>query len=245
MTDAPHGPDASWQPKQREWNWADLFGAVEHSELTLPPSEREQHRDMLWRDMCTEFDARYLEAYLAQKDITLSSEFNAFCNAWRHDENQHYSALRRIYSLLFGDSEDAINHQMKEREVAFEPISHLLRDEFDALFLLTFDEFTSAHAYLSDVPVYESFGPSGFAQWARYASRDEALHARNAVTIIKRRHPHRVAEVPAVLDRILDHIRSDVFQYKATFVLNDQYDDEEVVAASTSIRECFKGSFAS
>jgi hypothetical protein len=224
-----------WEALQRRWSWQDLFGNATRDQLVISSQARKELEFLMWRDLSTEYDARHFEDFVLQQNIDITDEFWDLCSAWKYDEQQHYDALKRIVSLLYDVPEAAVDARMLEQIPDFSAIASFFTEEFRILILLAFDEVISAQGYLDDVPMYDSFGPKGITEWVKNASKDEAVHARNALTLIRYRHAHRIPEVPGVVDEILDYLLKGKNGYRGTFVLDDDYDEVSFRMAADSV----------
>ena len=213
-------------PMQRSWSVAALFEGLGRDSVTCAPAEARAAEPRLWIDLAAEWDARLLEAFILERDRSLSADFHAFLEAWARDEERHTEGLLRLYSLVTGEDQASVRGRLMERRGDFRPVEPLLEDEFQLLVLLAYDEAMSTAGYREDIPFYQSLGPAAFGRLLRELKNDEAVHYRNAVELLVLAHSDRVEEVPRAVERV---VRFDEAQaeYQATFVLDhatDQFD---------------------
>ncbi|WNG50020.1 hypothetical protein F0U60_42295 [Archangium minus] len=208
-----------WNSEVGDWSSSELFARVRPEDIIMPEQDKRDYEPILWNDLCSEFDAQYMNTWIRRSGLTLSGEFHSFVEAWSRDEYNHYLGFRRIYSLFYGESEAAITERLEARKPDFRVIDDFGRDEFLLCAVLAYDEIATTRSYIDDTEFYGSLGPSAFRDWVRWLVADEARHFMNLLRVMQGRHAHRLAELPAVLDRILE-IDLTKDSYEATFVLD-------------------------
>ncbi|MGB5957853.1 hypothetical protein [Pseudomonas sp.] len=212
--------------KCHDWSSVELLKDLSPEVIIGNKEDIKYRQKHFWHDMSSEFDSKHFLIYLLKrKDLKLSDEFLEFVCLWHLDEQNHYRGLRKINSVLYGQSEELIEHQLKSRKPDFDPIEAFLTDEFTILLSIAFDEITSTRAYKQDFELFDSLGPSCLSTWIRNAAKDEAAHYGNAIKILKLRHQPRLKEAPAVLESILAHETSQTFTYNNTFIFDHDTDD--------------------
>lgn len=212
--------------KCHDWSSVELLKELSPATITKNKKDIKRRQENLWHDMSSEFDSKHFLLYLLKrKDLNLSDEFLEFTCLWHLDEQNHYRGLRKINSVLYGQSEELIERQLNAREPDFGAIEKFLTDEFTILLSIAFDDITSTRAYKQDFDFFDSLGPSCLSTWIRNAARDEAAHYGNTITILKLRHSSRLKEAPTILDNILAHETSQSFTYNNTFLFDHNTDD--------------------
>lgn len=111
------------------------------------------------------------------------------------------------------------------RKPNFEPIAHLIPGEFSLLVAIAFDEITSARAYAHDRNTFFQLGGTPFLTWVKYAGRDEAVHARNALKLLEHRHSHRRNDIAAQVEAICNYDLVGQIEYHGTFLFDHDTDD--------------------
>lgn len=185
----------------------------------------ETRRPYFEHDMSSEYDSVHLSNYLKLSGMVLSDGFDMLHDAWLRDEQNHYVGLREIYHRLYDVSRDDIDIQIMGRIPDFTPISHLIEDEFSLLVAVAFDEITSARAYAYDRDTFAELGGEPFLRWVKYAGRDEGVHARNALELLKHEHGHRLKEIPDRVDAICSYELVGDVSYHGTFLFDHDTDD--------------------
>ncbi len=177
---------------------------------------------MLYPDLFSEYDARFLSDYVRTLPCELSPQFYAVERAWGIDEGLHYIGFRVIYAALFDRTEGDVDAEMAERRagVTFDPIADLFGDEFSIACLLAYDELATVRAYRANAESYERLGPEA-VDFVRVVTADEGRHYRNFFRLLRSCHPHRLGELNRTLERIRDR---EGVPYGNTFVLD--HDDE-------------------
>jgi hypothetical protein len=209
-------------PKSAQWNSLQMLSGITSQDLYLESSRRDEVHDIIWGDLCSEYDAEHFCQYLRQSQIPFTPEFQAFETLWRQDELNHYQGFRQIYALLFQQNPKAIEDEMTTRTPNFKDLKEFLQDEFSICVVIAYDELATARTYPQDFKLYASFGPAPVGKWLKYVARDEGLHYDNALQIIARCHRHRLAELPALINRLVEFNVEDNHHYNATFLLNHE-----------------------
>lgn len=198
---------------------------------------RVQLHDTLWHSLSSEYDARHLSTFLRESALDLSGAFWSLESAWAEDEHRHYRALRWLYSHIYSVDESQLDAQLQQRQPNFDPLRPLLRDEFSLCVILAFDELASARSYARDRARFRPLGTAAVRLF-HWAARDEFLHCRNAVDLVRARHADRLADVPTVLAQAIAHDTSPQRRYDATFLLDQIPDSEENSLDEAFLREC-------
>jgi len=201
--------------------WSRLSAGARRATSGLDRARREELGAVLYPDLFSEYDARYLSRFLHEHG-SLSPEFLAAERSWACDEELHYRGFRAVYAALFGRTEADVDAEMAQREagVSFAPLAHLFEDEFTIACLLAYDELATVRAYRANRATYAALGPE-VALFARRVTADEGRHYRNFFRLIRDRHADRIPEVDAVLARIR---ACEGVPYGRTFVLD--HDDD-------------------
>lgn len=214
-----------YEPKYHDWSSEIILATLPQATSTATSALAEKRQDYFFHDMCSEYDSIHLSEFLRSSDIELSDDFWHLCSYWLRDENNHYRGLRRIYSQLYGGTTGEIAELVEARRPDFAPISKLIGSEFHVLICVAFDEITSARAYAKDREAYAELGGEPFHTWVKYAGRDEAVHARNALELIRHRYSHRLDEIPDHVERICDYDLKGDRAYYGTFLFDHDTDD--------------------
>ena len=173
---------------------------------------RAKLRAALWDDMVTEYDARFLVAYLERSPLCFSALFREMLERWEEDEVRHHRSFRRIYEGCFGDP----GAELEERRSDFAAIAHLFEGEFEILCLLAYDELATLRGYRGNLPLYDLLG-TGLGSFVRRVIGDEARHYAGFRAVLLAEHAHRLGEVSEVVARVR---AAEGLPYQATFVLD-------------------------
>jgi len=57
-------------------------------------------RELLWHEVCSEYDARHFLAHSLRRGGSMSADFSRFKDLWLAEENNHYLGFRRLYQRL-------------------------------------------------------------------------------------------------------------------------------------------------
>ena len=178
---------------------------------------------VLAADVESEYDARFLAAHLRRRLPSMGPAFRRALETWERDEELHYTGFAVIYRAAFGQSAAAHGERMAARaaDVDFEPLGHLIEDEFAVLCLLAYDELATVRAYRGHRSDYRPLGPSA-ERFVAEVTADEGRHAANFMRLLRSQHPHRLGEVPRAVERIR---ATEGTAYANTFVLDHDGDD--------------------
>jgi hypothetical protein len=175
--------------------------------------------NLLSRDVYSEGDARSLYDYIQSRSAEMSPEFLAMLDLWLEDELKHYEALRRTYHCISGVDFAEMNRQFAQRVHEIKPIEMVLADEFTLLVTLMFDEIGSVYSYRRDLwEYYRHFG-TAIQKIGHHLIKDEGMHFNNAAELLLLKHPHRLAEVRGLLERI-SALEKSLQKYHQTFFLD-------------------------
>jgi hypothetical protein len=222
--------DSSIVAKTHPWDLDSYLDRMYRAPILLPAAEIAERREFFIEAAQTEFDAEFLCQHLEQSGVSWTPEFLAFEREWRRDEYRHYVGFRCIYGRLYPDAgETALKEEIESALPDFTPIQSSLRDEFNVLTAIMFDEACTAKSYADELKFYARFGDPVFAEWVRHIAHDEANHMNNTLAVLKARHAHRLAEVPALLDGFVAHDQSGV-SYRNTFLFDHESYTFEFVA---------------
>jgi len=187
-------------------------------------------------DAASEYDARHLYAMLEPMLPGWPQPIASYFRRWQADERNHYSGLRRLWSLASGRQERQLDLKFSAREPDFGPLADLLTDPFRLMVALAYDERVTVQAYAVDYSLYDRLGPA-FGRWVRLTNRDEAFHYRNAIKIVRSLYSHRLHDVSEILERLLAHDLART-PYRATFLLD--HDDGGLYFTEARLRKCAK-----
>ena len=177
-------------------DWTALAESVPPHFRELSEEDRVKARLTLEDDMKSEYDARFLSAFLRTLDVPFTPAFWRAERQWAVDEQRHYEGVRSVNERLFG-CDDA---ELARRAPDFAPIAHLFGDEFAILCLGAYDELATVRAYRANLPLYDRLGP-GYARYMRRVIADEAKHYAAFLGVVRECHRHRLSEAEDVLDR--------------------------------------------
>jgi hypothetical protein len=207
---------------------ARLSESVRTHAAALGADELADLRELVWPDLFSEYDARFLSAHLAKLDLELGAHFRACERIWARDEELHYLGFRAAYAGLSGRSEAELEEEMRARRgaVDFAPLADLFAGEFEIACLMAYDELATVRAYRSGLERYARLGPEMLA-FVRCVIADEGRHSRNFLKLLREEHPQRLRQAGDVIDRIRDR---EGVAYGNTFVLDH---DDGVWSATT------------
>ncbi|MBB4189037.1 hypothetical protein GGE07_005717 [Sinorhizobium terangae] len=214
-----------FEAKYHLWSSLDVLGPDGSAPVGKWTELAEERRPYFEHDMSSEYDSIHLLNYLKSQGMLLSDGFKTLHEAWLRDEQNHYAGLREIYHRLYDTPREEIDRKIKGRIPDFRPIAHLIQDEFSLLVAVAFDEITSARAYAYDRDTYTALGGEPFLTWVKYAGRDEGVHARNALELLKYAHGHRLNELAERVDAICQYELAGDLHYHGTFLFDHDTDD--------------------
>jgi len=205
---------------QRALSSSDLRSISLHAAL-LGDAERDELETTIRLDVQSEFDARFLAEYLTEQSWEMSSAMATAIEQWLVDEELHKSLFLQVHEAAFPDRIADLRKDLLQRDrgVTFEPLKHLMRDEFEVLCLLAYDELATVKAYQVLIPQYMQLGPS-MEPVLKLVIRDEGRHYATFAHMLRKRHANRLAETPALIERIR---ASEGTPYANTFVLDHDY----------------------
>lgn len=222
--------DSKIQAKANSWDLNLYLDRMFRATITLPTAEVDESMEFFLSAAQTEFDAEFLCRYLEKSNVVWTPEFIAFEREWRRDEYRHYVGFRRVFGRLYpalGESwlKDRVENAISD----FEPIREFLRDEFNVLAAIVFDEACTAKSYSQELKFYAKLGDSVFQEWIRHIAQDEVNHMRNALAVLRVRHQARLSELPQILDSFIAHDSSGA-GYRNTFLFDHECYSSDFVA---------------
>lgn len=176
--------------------------------------------EILFEDVASEYDARFLAAHLRGLACEFSPEFRSAVADWERDEELHYRAVLQVYLRDF-DPARAVFERLAGRRPDFAPLGGLFTDEFSIAVLFAYDELCTVQAYTKNLPHYDAHDPE-LGERIRGIISDEGRHYAAFLRVARRRR-RGARELAAVLARIRDTAGTP---YAATFVLD--HDDREL-----------------
>lgn len=207
--------------KQTEWNPIDFLDALDFSKLVLDDEALEAERDLFWRDLYAEYDARYLYQCFLNKNPVRDPLMSELIEKWWLDEKLHAQGFAHLYAKLYNESHMDIYDRLSLRsaQANFDEIEDIVTDQFAFCLLLAFDEIATVYSYKADMPEYEAMGIPKLTRWLRNIIRDEANHFLNAISCAVHLFPERICESESIVS---DIVRRDLSSqgYSATFVLD-------------------------
>lgn len=203
-----------------------LSASVRARAARLSAAERERCERHLWPDLFSEYDARFLSAWVRGLDHDFTAGFRACEARWARDEELHFLGFRAVYAALTGADEAELDARLARRaaDVDFAPLAHLFADELTAACLMAYDELATVRAYQRNGPVYALLGPE-LERFVAQVTADEGRHFRNFLKLLRIEHADRLDEVPAAVAAIR---ATEGTPYANTFVLDhddDVWDD--------------------
>ena len=213
---------------RRDWDPEDVFAGVNSSRIPKSLKQIQARRSKLWKDLYTEYDARHLEREIRYRGLLKTPEAEVFLSAWAADERRHTCGFVRIMELVADVKPADLWKALAERKHDFAAVAPCLADEFSILVTIAFDEMVTCHAYKEDRGFYATLGDDRFLIWLRELMADEAIHCRNAIKVIRKRHAGRRYEAEAILERLTCGVISPS-DYGGTFVL-DYFGDHHTQA---------------
>lgn len=229
-------PDTDPSPiavKKNIWTASSIISRP--TELLLPTTDVEAKKAVIYSDMVSEHDSNFFVAHIESKQIPLHPETQDVLKIWLKDENNHFDGFATLNRAVFGLSEADIS-KSKAQKPNFQPIDHLMSDEFSVLLIAAYDEICTIKGTVEDMPMYKEFGPQ-FEAFIRNLISDEAWHYSKFIRLIRRYHGHRAQEIPNAVQRIRN-VEKEGFHYENTFVLNNEeslYTDEVLNNAAASL----------
>ncbi|MDF1838747.1 MAG: hypothetical protein P1V35_12825 [Planctomycetota bacterium] len=216
----PHPPSISQLKPRDGLSSSDLRSIAQHAR-GLGSADFAELEATIRLDVQSEFDARFLAEYLDHQDWDLSPELRGALDQWLQEEELHQSLFRQVYGAAFPDKCAKLSAELLQRDqdVAFEPLQHLMRDEFEVLCLLAYDELATVKAYQALLPQYLMLGPS-MGPLLKRVIRDEGRHYATFARILREQHADRLSETPALIEKIR---ASEGMPYANTFVLDHDY----------------------
>ena len=215
--------------------WACLDRSVRRRTASMSEDERAWFHELLYPDLFSEYDARFLSAYVRTLPIELSAEFRECERAWGSDEALHYKGFRVAYGAVFDRNGDDLDAEMATRESGadFEALADLFEDEFSIACLLAYDELATVRAYRANREGYARLGPE-MKELVRQVTADEGRHYRNFFNLVRTKHSDRLGDVDATIARIRDR---EGVSYRNTFVLDHDDDvwSEELFDESAAV----------
>lgn len=194
---------------------AQLADRVSAHVASLSAADHERLRRILWEDVTSEFDERFLTSYLESSGLEFTEAFRRTIHSWSFEERRHHEGFRAVYARHFG-SESEVQERLAERTPDFTGFEALLGDEFRIACLAAYDEYATVRVYTRYLEYYDLLGPE-FGHFVRRVIRDEAHHYANFMATASSEFPDRRVEVP----KILDEIRAlEGKPYRATFLLD-------------------------
>jgi len=200
--------------KKNPWRPEDIL--YEPSILKAPEKNFDTIRAILYHDMVSEYDARLFSQFIYSLNIPLSPEFRPVEEAWRKDEENHFNGFRIINHVIFGLTDKDLEEKVYTRKANFEPLKHLLTDEFSILLISAYDELCTVRGYSADIPIYDGFGTQ-VGQFIRRVISDEGWHYSKFLRMIRRYHSHRLEEVKDLVKQIRN---SEGLPYQNTFIMD-------------------------
>jgi hypothetical protein len=209
--------------KQNSWDLEAIlpicYTLPPHLIELAPPEVYPNFCNLLSRDVYSEGDAQCLYDRIVTRSAEMSPAFMSMLDLWLADELKHYEALRRIYHCMTGVSFAQMNRQFATRIHEIEPIAMVLTDEFTLLVTMMFDEIGSLYSYRRDLwEYYRHFG-TAIQKIGHHLVKDEGMHFNNAAELLLTNHPHRLNEVPELLERI-SNLEQSLDRYYQTFFLD-------------------------
>ncbi len=197
-----------------------LRSIAEHASR-LGEEERAELDSTIRLDVQSEFDARFLAEHLKGQDWSMTGAMAEALELWQEDEELHKSLFLQVYGAAFPERIGELRQNLVQRDqgVAFEPLKHLMGDEFEVLCLLAYDELATVKAYQALLPQYFKLGP-GMEPVLKLVIRDEGRHYATFARLLREHHAGRMGETTAQIEKIR---ASEGTPYANTFVLDHDY----------------------
>lgn len=202
--------------------WTALSRSVAEHAARLGQREHAILEPILWADLVSEYDARFLGEYLRRVERPFSPGFRLRVQSWEADEALHCEGFRSIWRAFAGTPRAELEERLAARATAvdFAPLAELFEDEFAIACLFAYDELATVRAYRLNLARYAWLGPELLA-FVRVVTADEGRHYRSFVDLLRGEHAHRRGDVARVVERIRG---TEGVPYANTFVLD--HDDE-------------------
>jgi hypothetical protein len=221
---------APWPPLQSLR--AEALGFREGGFISLGDVERSFLRELLWNDASTEYDARFLTAWLRDKERKegpFSASFWATHDLWASEEQRHFAGLFTVLVALFPECD--WRDQLDRRSADFTHLESLLGDEFSILVTGAYDELVTVRAYRANLHVYGQVGPE-FLRFVHLMIADEALHYARFLRCLQVEHKSRAPQAQSIVRSA--RLAAGRAPYGATFLLDHtdpEYTDELLASA--------------
>lgn len=189
-----------------------------HGLQALPQAQKRFLRDLLWNDVSTEYDARFLSAWLRGQEVKLGYFSKAFWQThdlWAAEEERHFAGLFAVLQSVFPGRD--WQAKLASRSATFEHLEPLLQDEFSVLVAGAFDELVTVRAYRANLHVYGLVGPL-FLDFVLLMIADEALHYARFLRRLQEDHSSRSGEAKNIIRGA--RAISSAEPYGATFLLD-------------------------
>src|SRR5271166_4673630 len=119
-------PDAALEPfrlKRAAWDGDSLLKEQVASlrlreqcdELTKQNWGISSFRDLVWHELCSEYDSIQFSRQLHRRGIVLSAEYCTFESAWLSDEWRHHSGFKFLFKHLFHATSEEIERNLTTR----------------------------------------------------------------------------------------------------------------------------------
>lgn len=200
--------------KRNPWRAQDILR--DPASLKMPEGDPSKISAVLYHDMVSEYDARLFSPFVYSLNLPLSPEFRSVDEVWSRDEENHFNGFRIVNQAVFGITDKDLEEKVYTRTANFDPLRHLLADEFSILVVSAYDELCTVRGYAADIPIYDGIGPQ-MGQFIRRVIGDEGWHYSKFLAMLKRYHSHRFGEAEGLFQRIRD---SEGIPYQNTFVMD-------------------------
>lgn len=233
-------PPGKLNAKQKVWDFTSYLNNLTRDHILNNDHFFKDKKDFFLHAAYTEYDAENFCRHLDALDLSFSPEFMAFEKAWRKDEHNHYLGFRKLYSVIYNESEEEIAKRIEERPYDFTPIKEYFKDEFSICLIIGYDEILTTMAYSQELKMYDSFKNKSVSGWMRDVTRDESYHFHNVMEVIALNHKERINEIPGMLRNLVSR-DLERHEYKSTFVLDhDWYSEDFLNKGAMIILKYFK-----
>lgn len=192
--------------------------------VELADSERQEWKDIFFDSVITEYDARRLYWYLEANYPQVFASLQDVLNPWLKDEIDHAYGFALIYAAYTSIPFDEVSLSVELRKPDFSIIESIAADPLKLLVTLAYDEIITTHVYHRSIESYDRFDSQQLSAWIRKTKKDEVTHFFSFVKKARELFPHRMDEIPTILDEIFE-IDFEKPSYTGTFVLDHNAPD--------------------
>lgn len=192
--------------------------------VDLTASDRQEWKEIFFDSVITEYDARRLYWYLEGNYPEVFNCMEDVLNPWLKDEIDHAYGFALIYASYSAIPFDEVSLSVELRKPDFSIVDAIAADPLKLLVTLAYDEIITTHVYHRSIESYDRFNSQHLSAWIRKTKKDEVTHFFAFVKKARELFPHRLQEVPGILEDIF-RVDFEKPSYTGTFVLDHNAPD--------------------